>query len=224
VKPTRSLLAALALLSLAAPALAQKGKPATPPPQPATLTFRCAYVPPGGTEACGDGIRSDDSRPYAALLEGQGEAYLELKPADERFLWLDFRNGPTNYPGSRRLFPTLQLTSLILRTNVVDDSGNTVDGGLRSLTVGGPEAKARLFIPFNTVYESGEAIAWALRFYPAFPLSDHVTVRRVSETSWEIEATAADRAVLVTGVRKSQVNESPFIMPFKATLTLTPAP
>jgi len=220
VKPTRSLSAALALLSLAAPALAQKGKP-SPLIQPATLTFRCAYVPAEQLDPCAtlDGIRSDGAA-YAGLLEGQGEAYLELKPADGRYLWLDFRNGPTDYPGSRRHFDTLFLNSLILRTNVVDENGNTVDGGLRILVVG-EESDARLFIPFNTVSPTGESIAWALRFYPTWPISDLVTVRRVSQTSWEIEATAADRAVLASGGRKLQVNESPFLMPFKATLTLT---
>ena len=88
----------------------------------------------------------------------------------------------------------------------------------------GQSSASRLKIAFNTLSPSGESIAWAVRFNPdAFPGSDHITVTRLSTTTWEIEATSADRAVLVSGVRRTQIIEGPFTMPFKAVLTSPPA-
>ena len=166
-----------------------------------------------------DGIRRDTPLSYASLLDGLGEAYLGLNTGGGRFLWLDFRNGPLRLQGDRRHFDTLMLDSLIFHTNMVDASGNEVSGGLRTLQVGQSSA-SRLKIAFNTLSPSGESIAWAVRFNPdAFPGSDHITVTRLSTTTWEIEATSADRAVLVSGVRRTQIVEGPFTMPFKAVLT-----
>jgi hypothetical protein len=61
------------------------------------------------------------------------------------------------------------------------------------------------------------------RFNPdGYPGSDHITVRRLSTTTWEIEATANDRAGLVSGLRRTLLIEGPFTMPFKAILALPP--
>jgi hypothetical protein len=115
------------------------------------------------------------------------------------------------------------LDSLIFHTNMVDASGSEVEGGLRTLLVGQSSA-SRLKIAFDTLSPSGESIAWAVRFNPDdFPGSDHLTVRRLSTTTWEIEATENDKAVLVSGVRRSQIIEGPFTMPFKALVTSPPS-
>jgi hypothetical protein len=212
-----------ALLVLATPE-AQKGKPTQPPSQPATLIFRCAFstdpLDPCPVGFVPDGVRSDTATPYAAVLDSLGEAYLQLSNGNGRFLWLDFRNGPTRLPGARRFFDTLLLDDFWFHSNVVDSAGNEISGGLRSLTVGQSSA-ARLKITFNTISPAGESVAWAVRFNPeAYPGSDHITVRRLSDNGWELEATANDRAVLVSGVHKTFLSEGPFYMPFKAVLTV----
>lgn len=227
MKPTRFLMTALAMAVLIPTISAQKGKPTKPPQQSAALTFRCAFstdpLDPCPVGSVPDGIRGDTPTSYASLLDGLGEAYLELTAGGGRFLWLDFRNGPQRLPSDRRHFDILMLDRLIFHTNVVDASGNEVEGGLRTLAVGQSSA-SRLKIAFNTISPSGESIAWAVRFNPdAFPGSDHLTVTRLSSTTWEIEATAADRAVLVSGVRRTQIIEGPFAMPFTALLTLPPS-
>jgi len=227
MKPTRFLMIALAM-GLVIPTLAaQKGKPSQPQTQAATLAFRCAFstdaFDPCPAGFVPDGIRRDTLSVYSALLDGLGEAYLQLNAGGGRFLWLDFRNGPQRLPGDRRHFDTLMLDSFIFHTNMVDANGNEVDGGLRTLAIGQSSA-SRLKIVFNTLSPSGESIAWALRFNPdTFPGSDYIRVTRLTSTTWEIEATAADRAVLGSGVRRTQILEGPFTMPFKAVLTAPPA-
>lgn len=225
MKPTQVLMIALTVLSLAPSLSAQKGKPTSPQPQPATLTFRCAFstdpADPCPVGSVPDGIRADQARAYVSVLDGLGEAYLELKSGGGRFLWLDFRNGPPRFSDDRRHFDVLMLDSLIFHTNMVDLGGNEVAGGLRSLAIG-QSSRSRLKIAFNTLSPTGESIGWSLRFNPdGYAGSDHVTVTRVTATTWEVEATAADRAVLVSGVRRTQIIEGPFTMPMKATLTLT---
>jgi hypothetical protein len=224
MKLKMSSLPVLLALVLTTPIQAQKGKPPQPTSEPATLAFRCAFSTdpldpcPGGFAP--DGVRSDTVTPYAVVLDSLGEAYLRLVTGNGRFLWLDFRNGPTRLPGARRHFDTLMLDDVLLHSNVVDSAGNEIAGGLRTLTIGQSSA-ARLKITFNTITPAGESVAWAVRFNPeAFPGSDHITVTRLSDKAWELEAAANDRAVLVSGVRKTFLSEGPFYMPFKAVLTV----
>lgn len=227
MKPTVCLLPAIALaIVLVAPMQAQKGKPPKNQAEPATLAFRCAFstdpFDPCPEGFVPEGIRGDTHVPYNALLDVVGEASLMLSIGGGRFLWLDFRNGPPRLPGARRYFDTLLLDDVWFHTNRVDTAGNEVEGGLRSLAVGQSSA-SRLKITFSTLGPSGEAFGWAVRFNPeGYPGSDHITVTRLSTTTWEIEATANDRAVLVSGVRRTFLSEGPFHMPFKAILTLPP--
>jgi hypothetical protein len=218
------LLVVVAALVLSSQIQAQKGKPPKPTSEPATLAFRCAFstdpFDPCPAGFLPDGVRSDTTTVYTAVLDSLGEASLRLLTGNGRFLCLDFRNGPTRLPGARRHFDTLMLDDVWLHSNVVDSAGNEVDGGLRSLAIGQSSA-ARLKMVFNTISPTGESIAWAVRFNPeGFPGSDHITVTRLSETAWQLEATPNDRAVLVSGVRKTFLSEGPFYMPFKAVLSL----
>jgi hypothetical protein len=48
-------------------------------------------------------------------------------------------------------------------------------------------------------------------------------VTRLTSTTWGIEATAADRAVLVSGVHRSLIIEGPFTMLFKVLVTSPPS-
>jgi hypothetical protein len=214
----------VAAVVLSSPIHAQKGKPVRPTSEPASLAFRCAFstdpFDPCPAGFVPDGVRSDTTAVYTAVLDSLGEAYLQLATGGGRFLWLDFRNGPTRLPGDRRHFDTLMLDDVWFHLNVVDSAGNEIDGGLRSLAIG-QSSESRLKVVFNTISPTGESIAWAVRFNPeGFPGSDHITVRRLSQTAWELEATPNDRAVLVSGVRKTFLSEGPFYMPFKAVLSL----
>lgn len=206
---------------------AQKGKP--PRNEPATIAFRCAFStdpfdPCPGSGSIPDGIRADTSGLYNAIIDSVQEANLFLAPGGGRFLWLDFRNGPPPGPGDRRHFETLMIDNSIFHTNVVDSTGAEVSTGLRSLAVG-QVSSSRLKITFNTINPSGVSIAWAVRFNPeGYPGSDHITVRRLSTTTWELEATADDRALLGSGGtrRDPGTREGPFSMPFKAIVTSPP--
>ena len=225
---TLSLLATLAAAFLVtATTEAQKGK--APREAPATIAFRCAFstdpfdpCPGGGSVP--DGIRADTSGLYNAIIDSVQEASLVLAPGGGRFLWLDFRSGPPQGPGDRRHFDTLMIDNSIFHTNAVDSTGAEVSGGLYSLAVG-QVSSSRLKITFNTISPSGVSIAWAVRFNPeGYPGSDHITVRRLSTTTWELEATANDRALLVSGGtrRDPGTREGPFSMPFKAIVTSPP--
>ncbi len=89
----------------------------------------------------------------------------------------------------------------------------------------GQVSPSRLKVTFNTINPSGVSIAWAVRFNPeAFPGSDHITARRVSTTTWELEVTASDRAILASGGtnRNPVTREGPFSMPFKTIVTSPP--
>lgn len=207
------------------PLFAQKGKPPKPTSQPAIAEFRCAYDP-GAPQSCpefaplSDGVQGDSAGLYSAVLNGNGEFNLTLQPGSGRYVWLDFRNGPEREPGDRRFFDTLLLDDGMIQTNVVDDSGNEVANGLLSLGVG-ESSRSRLKITFSTFDPAtGETWGWAVRFNPEYyPGSDHVTVTRTSQSTWDIEALPTDRAVLASGVRRTLIHEGPFFMPFKITVT-----
>lgn len=199
------------------------------PDQPATITFRCAASVPDSicpeSASVSDGIRGDGA-PYTGLLRSNGEANLTLQ-ASGRTIWLDFRNGKgASCPTCRRDFDTLFADSIVVSTNVVDASGTEVTDGLRSLPVGGT-AEARLKVAWNRLNYLGQTVQWAVRFNPEYyPGSDHVTVRRLSANTWEVEAYPSDRALLVSNIsrkRGTDQEEGPFSMPFKMTV-VSPAP
>lgn len=200
--------------------------------RPATVEFRCAFSVDAVDQCPGDavlpdGIRADTAGAFAAQLDSVGETALNLTTGGGRFLWLDFRQGPARTDNARRHFDTLMLDSVVFHTNVVDASGNEVTGGLHSIPIAGV-SRARLKIAFSTLNAAGQTIGWAVRFNPdRFPGSDHITVTRLSATTWQLEATAADRAVLVSGLERSKtlplLLEGPFAMPFRSIVT-SPAP
>ena len=198
--------------------------------QSATVTFRCAATVPDSVcpsdAAVPDGIRGDGMA-YSAKLDAGGELFLYMTHGSGRTLWLDFRNGVSaSCPTCRRDFDTLYLDDVILHTNVVDASGAPVNGGLKSVPVGGA-TDARLKVAFNRLNNSGQTVQWAVRFNNVdYPGSDLITVRHVSSNTWEIEAYATDRALLPSSISKkhgSDQIDGPFTMPFKATV-VSPTP
>ena len=203
-------------------------KPA--PEQSAAVTFRCAATVPDSPcpsdGAVSDGIRGDGLA-YPAKLDSTGELFLSLTQGGGRTIWLDFRNGATpSCLTCRRDFDTLFLDDVVVHTNVVDASGAPVSGGLKSIPIGG-SSDARLKVAFNRLNTSGQTVLWAVRFNPVdYPGSDLITVHHVSSNTWEVEAYAADRALLASNIlhqRGSDQSEGPFAMPFKLTI-VSPAP
>ena len=219
----------LSTLSLAAlcvlPLRLDGAKP--PSDQPAAITFRCATSAadcPSGLVP--DGIRGD-GQSFTAVLNSNREMYLTLLHGGGRTIWLDFRNGPDpSCATCRRDFDRLFLDDVIVTTNVVDASGAEVANGLLSMPIGGTSA-SRVKIAFNRLNSLGQTIQWAVRFNPEFyPGSNHVTVRRLSSNTWEVEAYPTDRALLVSNVSRkngTDQQEGPFYMPFKLTVVSPPS-
>jgi len=101
-----------------------------------------------------------------------------------------------------------------------------VGNGLLGIPVGGT-SPSLLKIAFNRLNYLGQTVQWAVRFNPVdYPGSDLITVRRLSTTTWEIEGTATDHALLfstIARVKNADRSESPFYMPFMLTV-VSPAP
>jgi hypothetical protein len=198
--------------------------------QKASVTFRCVATVPDSVcpsaASLPDGIRGDGET-YEGVLNANGELRLQLAAGSGRTIWLDFRNGgDPSCPTCRRDFDTLFLDDVIVQTNVVDASGAEVPNGLKAIPVGGT-SDARVKVGWNRLNYLGQTVQWAIRFNPEFyPGSDHVTVHRVSTTTWEIEAFPSDRALLPSNIfRKKQTDqqEGPFFMPFKI-IVVSPVP
>jgi hypothetical protein len=197
--------------------------------QPASITFRCVATVPDSVcpadAVLPDGVRGDGAA-YAGTLNANQEMNLTLQAGGGRTVWLDFRTGANpSCVTCRRDFDTLFLDSVIVQTNVVDATGAEVANGLESIPVGGTSA-ARLRIAWNRLNYLGQTVQWAVRFNPElYPGSDHVTVRRLSTSTWEIEAFPTDRAILASNIfrkKGTDEQEGPFFMPFKITVVVSP--
>jgi hypothetical protein len=232
--PAVALALGIVVMTHTSPIDAQKG--GKPTAKPATGTFRCpgpecpqadlTAIPPVFT----DGIRGDNfavaySAADGATIDTVGEFSLQGLPSG-RFLLLDFANGSaTCGAGCRRNFTTLEIdadNSAWFHTNVIDPAtGGEAGNGILSIPVGATW-RSRLKIAFNTVRPDGQGIQWAVRFNPRdyYP-SDHISVFRSSSTSWEVFATSAERAMLVSACcrQKGTTNEGLYAMPFRLHVT-----
>ena len=220
----RIAVASFVVVWLLAPLLAQKGKTT----KTATGTFRCPGVNCPTDPVAADRIESDGLGAYGgtdgAAVDRANE--FSLWPANGRFLSLDFSDGAAVCGLScRRDFQTIQIDATHtagFHTNVIDPgSGGEAAYGLMSIPVGATWP-SRLKIAFNTVSARGEETAWAVRFNPRdYPPSDHVLVTRTSTNSWEVFATTAERAMLVSVCcgQKSPMNEGLYAMPFRLLVT-----
>ena len=228
-------LATAALFAAYTPPMdAQKGgKPTT---RPATGTFRCpgpdcpTADPTAIPAVLTDGIQGDHfavpfSAADGATVDTVGEFSLRLVP-NARSLFLDFSNGSAPCgAGCRRNFTSLSITSDNLawfHTNVIDPAtGGEAANGVLSIPVGSTW-RSRLKIAFDTTGANGERIQWAVRFNPRdyYP-SDHISVFRSSLSTWEVFATEAERAMLVSVCcrQKGYTNEGLYVMPFRVHVT-----
>jgi hypothetical protein len=113
--------------------------------------------------------------------------------------------------------------SIWFHTNVVDPATNELAAnGLLSIPIGATWP-SRLKIAFNLPNASGTSVAWAVRYNPTnYPGSDLIHITRTSETTWDVEASASDRAMLVSAMAKRDggtINEGIYSMPVKVTVT-----
>ena len=224
-----ALVAGLLCATMAPSVAAQKGAKAS---KPATGAFRCpgpdcpiadsTTVPAVLTDAItGDEIGFPFSAADGARIDSLGEFALALVP-NGRFLFLDFSNGsPLCGAACRRTFANIAIDSTnlaLFHTNVIDPAtGGEASNGLLSIPVG-TTWRSRLKIAFDTTGPNAERIQWAVRFNPRdyYP-SDHVSVVRTSTTTWEIFATDAERAMLVSTCcrQRGTTNEGLYVMPFR---------
>jgi len=200
---------------------------AAPPPKTtnvaARVTFRCPATPEcTSTDAfTADfaGAYSDDSGKY--FFNGGND--LQMYVRSPRTVFLDFSQ-PDGAPpcaataaGCRKNFTTLTTTSpspgiLFNPTNAADVE---LSNGFEGIPVGGT-AYARLKIDFPD--PSGRPYLWTVRFNSgAYAGSTNVTVIRTSASTWEIQASVADRARLVsttTSGKAITTDEGLYVMPF----------
>ncbi|MCA1558707.1 MAG: hypothetical protein LC753_01325 [Acidobacteria bacterium] len=225
-----TLIFGLLLAALTAPVAAQKG--GKPTSKPATGLFRCpgtdcptadpTALPPILTDAIqGDQFASPFLAADGASIDTVGEFSLRLLP-NERSLFLDFSNGsPLCGAACRRSFANIAIdygNVAFFHTNVIDPAtGGEAGNGLLSIPVGATW-RSRLKLAFDTVGPNGERIQWAVRFNPRdyYP-SDHISIFRSSLTTWEIFATDAERAMLVSVCcrQRGYTNEGLYAMPFR---------
>ena len=103
--------------------------------------------------------------------------------------------------------------------NPTDASDVELPNGFLSVPVGG-SAFGRFKINFPD--PSGRPYLWTIRFNSgAYAGSTNVAVRRISESTWEVEATDADRARLVSVTTRGKAvttDEGLYAMPFKLTV------
>ena len=190
--------------------------------------FRC----PGAACSSADGIQADGfdavyTSADGALVDTASE--FSLRPAGTRGIFLDFRNviAPCAAATCQKHFETLTITSAqsaFFHTNVVNPAtGETVTGGLLSIPIGATWP-SRSKIGFNTTNAAGTNVAWAVRYNPTdYPGSDLLRITRIDAATWDVEALATDRAMLVSFISKRQggnVNEGIYSMPFKVRVTV----
>ncbi len=207
-------------------ALAAKGGP--PAPKPALALFRC----PGAACTAADGIQADGSdASYASVDGAQMDTVSEfsLRPTGTRGIVLDFQNmlAPPCSASCQKDFATLTITaahSSVFHTNVVNPStGDLAANGLLTIPIGATWP-SRLRVGFTTINASGTSVSWAVRYNPTdYPGSDLLHVTRIDATSWDVEASATDRARLVSFISKRQggnIDEGVYSMPFRVRVTV----
>lgn len=213
-----------------------KGKPGsggggtTTPDIPAEVTMRCPGVDCASTDRIqgdfGGSYGGDVTRYFFNTDGGHGALWMYVDLP--RTFMLDFTEQDGLAPcaisnsGCRRDFVIINTPSPSPATaiNPTDANDVVLPEGFFSIPVGG-SAYARVKINFPD--PSGRNILWTVRFNSgAYAGSTNVTVRRLSEDVWEVEATAEDRARLVsvsTGKGRSvSTDEGLFVMPFKMTV------
>lgn len=228
----RITLAALAMLPLlTVGAEAQKKTTAKATYVPVTVTLRCPY---GVDCVSPDGIESDSGGPYTGQADGLSgpvfdsnkHLYWPIKGGAGRTLTLNFGE-PVGTPkcvatnNCRKAWDSVvvyngQPPAIV---NPVGTDGLPLEGGFDAIAIGA-SVKARGKINFDD--PNGRSLLWTVRFNSkVYPGSGDLTVTRIDENSWVVEAGAADLADLVsvpkTG-KQTMVSDGFYSMPFRMTV------
>ena len=208
------------------PLEAQKGRgPTKSIPMPAAAHFKC----PGTLCASPDSISADGfdavyDAADGAALNTNGEFAMRFPDGSSRRVHLEFGHAiEPCVQNCRKDFTSLEIGAgqeALIQTNVVDAFGEQVDGGLLAIPIGGA-GQALLKITFSTMGPAGETFLWAVRFNPAdFPGSDSVSVRRIEERLWVIDAPEGTRARLMSKQlrKRGDTDEGLYTMPFTLTV------
>lgn len=228
-----SLIAILSSHSVAA----QKGKPAPAPTGvPVSADLRCPQAADCTTDAGRiDRITGDGQGPYVgnAALEGAffnayNKLVFDYTTAYGRTITADFRdfvgNGSCVAAGNCRKnfdFADVRATPYPSITNPVDASQEPLPNGFVDIPVGG-SSKARFKLDFAD--PAGRPLTWTVRFNAEYyPGSSDLSVTRISENTWVVEASVSDVAELVASNtnrgKRIVTHEGFYTMPFKITVT-----
>lgn len=199
--------------------LAAKGGGKPPSEVPVTATFRC----PGPACTGGDRITGDGT-PYAAFLDGGGNLRITL-PDASRSVTLDYTECLQPCPTGRRWFTTISPTGtngLLLHTSVlIPGTESETTRGFFDIPVGATWY-SRIKIGTSITSPAGVNLTWGTRFNPFFPGSTNLTVTRVSDSEWFVEASASQSAWVVsigeTRRDGGEVFEGNYRMPFRITV------
>ena len=203
-------------------AVAAKGGGKPPSSVPATAVFRC------NDDSCAesDRIRGDGS-PYPAQIGSDGNLMLQL-PDSSRHITFDYAECVAPCPTGRRWFATYEAghgQAVLIHTSVLVPGTETeVSGGMLAIPIGATWS-SRIKMGYKAINPAGQAFTWGNRFNPFFPGSTNLSVTRVSENEWHIEATRAQRAwtVSIGGGTKprdvTEVFEGNYLMPFRIIVT-----
>jgi len=219
----------ITLALLFVPLLADAGGKPAPPPSantPASAEFRC----PGTNCEPTDRISGDNQGPYEGNVDryyfntdgGSGALWLRLSEDRSVVLDLTEQDGVPSCSGDCRLaFTIVELAGATVNVNPTDENDVPLpEERFENIPIGG-SSNARMLVDFRDPL--GRGYGWTLRFNPTlYPGSTNVTVTRIDENTWEVEATAADRARLVsltTKGRQVSLDEGLYIMPFKMRVT-----
>ena len=227
----------LAVLSLALPVAAQKGKPI--PDLPGTFTMRTAWDPGG---AGPDRVTGDNLGAYVADIDGtsvilNGNREFRSGLFGLRFVQLDFLQevvAATCGAGCFRTFGNLVIPEpntyapegpyrVSMQTNIVNSANVETPNGLMGVGVG-HSAYARFFVTFKD--PAGRDFHWSALFNPAeYPGSSLVQVTHSPACTWTIEANGANavaglRAWAVKKGKNGNSDEGLFSMPFGITFTV----
>ena len=184
---------------------------------PAEVTFRC------NDDSCAstDRLRGD-GRPYPAVIGTDGNLMLQL-PDASRFITYDYSVCVEPCAAGRRWFATYQAGGgqelLIHNSTLVPGTESETPRGLLDIPVGATWA-SRIKMGYKSIDPTGIAYTWGNRFNPFYPGSTNLSVTRVSDSEWHIEATPAQRlwSASIGGPTKrtvTEVFEGNYVLPFK---------
>ena len=227
---TLAVLAMLPILTVGAEAQKKATAPRTAY-IPVTVTLRCPY----GVDCLSpEGIEGDAAGSYTGQTDGQQgpvfdsskHLYWPIKGGLGRTITLNF-GAPVGEPkcvatGScRKAWDSVLVYNSAPGSivNPVGSDGLPIEGGFEAIPVGG-SVRARGKINFDD--PNGRALLWTVRFNSkVYPGSGDLTVTRVDQNNWVVEAAAGDLAELMsvpTSGKQTAVSDGYYSMPFRFTV------